>query len=136
MILFSALHWNYYPVLWRVTQVLLDISAHYPWTMGMLLGDIHPSELERLDKPCAERESNLWLLDLQSTVLTTRPTHHTLLFFVVLPHTLACLTSSFENYFLSCLVELDATYFFLKECNLQKIKKRYSDFFPPVEIHW
>ena len=33
--------------------MLLDISAHYPWAMGVLLGDVHPSELERLDKPCA-----------------------------------------------------------------------------------
>ena len=59
MILFSALHWNYYPVLGRVTQVLLDILAHYPWAMGMLLGDVHPSELERLDKPCARARIEL-----------------------------------------------------------------------------
>ena len=40
------------PVLGRVTQVLLDILAYYHWTMAVLLGDFHPSELERLDKPC------------------------------------------------------------------------------------
>ena len=29
--------------------MLLDISAHYPWAMGVLLGDVHPSEQERLN---------------------------------------------------------------------------------------
>ena len=38
---------------WRVTQVMLDISAHYPWAMGLFLGDVHLSELKRVDKPCA-----------------------------------------------------------------------------------
>ena len=28
-------------------------TAYYPWAMGLLLGDVHLSELERLDKPCA-----------------------------------------------------------------------------------
>ena len=23
------------------------ITAHYPWAMGLLLGDVHPAELER-----------------------------------------------------------------------------------------
>ena len=30
--------------------MLLDLQAHYPWAMGVLLGDDHPSELETLDK--------------------------------------------------------------------------------------
>ena len=29
------------------------ITAHYPWAMGMFLGDAHPFGLERLDKTCA-----------------------------------------------------------------------------------
>ena len=33
--------------------MLLDILAHYPWAMGVLLGGAHHSEQERLDKPCA-----------------------------------------------------------------------------------
>ena len=66
MIPFSALHWNYYPVLWRVPQVLLDISAHYPWAMGMLLGNVHPSELERLDKPCVR--AGIELATIRSSV--------------------------------------------------------------------
>ena len=41
-------------VLWRVTQVPLDTLAHYPFAMGLLLGDFHISELERLDKPCGK----------------------------------------------------------------------------------
>ena len=48
MILFSALHWNYYLVLGRITQVLLDIEVHYHWAMGVLLGGFHPPELD----PC------------------------------------------------------------------------------------
>ena len=45
--------------IWRVTQVLLDILAHYPWAMGVLLGDVHPSELERLDKHCTRARIEL-----------------------------------------------------------------------------
>ena len=29
------------------------ITAHYPWAIGLLHGDVNLSELERLDKPCA-----------------------------------------------------------------------------------
>ena len=36
--------------------------------MDSLLGDDHLSELERLDKPCATRESNLQSSDLHASV--------------------------------------------------------------------
>ena len=39
--------------------MLQDIIAHYPWAMGVLLGDVHPSELERLDKPFARARIEL-----------------------------------------------------------------------------
>ena len=39
--------------------MLLDISAQYLWAMGVLPGDVHPSELERLDKPCARARIEL-----------------------------------------------------------------------------
>ena len=39
--------------------MLLDISAHNPWAMGVLLGDVHPSELEIFDKPCARARVEL-----------------------------------------------------------------------------
>ena len=35
------------------------ISTHYPSTMGMLLSDVHPSEMERLDKPSARARLEL-----------------------------------------------------------------------------
>ena len=41
------------PALGKVTQVQLNISTHYLWDMGVLLGDVHISEQERLDKLCA-----------------------------------------------------------------------------------
>ena len=39
--------------------MLLDISAHHNWAMDVLLGDVHPSELERFDKPCARARFEL-----------------------------------------------------------------------------
>ena len=39
--------------------MLLDILAHYPWAMGVLLGDIHLSALEILDKPSARTRIEL-----------------------------------------------------------------------------
>ena len=40
------------------------ISALYPGTMNVILGDDHPSDLKRLDKPCAlVRGANLRSLD-------------------------------------------------------------------------
>ena len=32
----------------------VTISVHYSWATGLLLGDFHLSELERLDKPRAK----------------------------------------------------------------------------------
>ena len=80
MILFSALHWNYYPVLWRVTQVLLDISAHYPWAMGVLLGDVHLSEQERLNNLVPQRGLNFRPSDFQYKTLHTQPFGYHLLY--------------------------------------------------------
>ena len=39
--------------MWVYLPSEASIRAHYPWAMGLLLGDVHLSELERLDKPCA-----------------------------------------------------------------------------------
>ena len=47
------------------------ISAYYSWDMGLLHGDVHLSELERLDKPCATMGH-----DLYSTILATQLSHH------------------------------------------------------------
>ena len=42
------------------------ITAHYPWAIGLLHGDVHLSGLERLDKLCAT--------DSRSTTLVTQLT--------------------------------------------------------------
>ena len=76
IIIFSALYWNYYPVHGRVTQVLIDISAHYPWAMGVLLGDIHLSELERLNNLAPQRGLNCRPSDLKFKTLRTQPFCH------------------------------------------------------------
>ena len=54
--------------------MLLSILAHYPWALGVLLGDVHPSELERLDEHCLCLSENPTCdpSDLQSTTQTTR----------------------------------------------------------------
>ena len=45
---------NYhYPRLWANNLSVATTTAHYPWDMGLLLGDVHLSELKRWDKPCA-----------------------------------------------------------------------------------
>ena len=36
------------------------ISSQYLWCMGALLGDVHPSELERLYGYCAEYVKASW----------------------------------------------------------------------------
>ena len=43
----------------QVTQALLEISAHYPWVMGVLHGDIHPSVQKILDKHCGRSRIEL-----------------------------------------------------------------------------
>ena len=45
------------------------ITAYYPLAMGLLLGDVHLSELERLNKPCASVGREL-------TTPSTQPSHH------------------------------------------------------------
>ena len=47
-----------YIILLKITIIILEqsaatISAQYFWAMGLLLDDVYPSELERLDKSCA-----------------------------------------------------------------------------------
>ena len=44
--------------------------------MPMLLGDVHPSELERLNKSCARARIELATIGSSVATLTTRLTHH------------------------------------------------------------
>ena len=53
--------------------MLLDISGHYPWAMGVLLGDVHPFEQERLNNLMPLRGVNFQPSDLQSKMLHTQP---------------------------------------------------------------
>ena len=43
----------YYPRFYTNNSSTATISVHIPWILGLLLHDANPSELERLDKPCA-----------------------------------------------------------------------------------
>ena len=45
---------NYHhPRLYTSNPSAATITTHYPWATGLLLSDVHLSELERLDKLCA-----------------------------------------------------------------------------------
>ena len=53
--------------------MLLGILAHYPWAMGVLLGDIHLSELERLNNLAPQQGLNCRPSDLKSKTLRAQP---------------------------------------------------------------
>ena len=52
IVLCIALQITIIPIFRRVTSAA-TITAHHTWAMCLFLGDVHLSELERLDKPCA-----------------------------------------------------------------------------------
>ena len=76
MILFSALHLNYYPRnLTSNPSAARHISA---LSLGyvVLLGDVYPSELERLENLMPRRGLNSRPSDLQSKTLRAQPFCH------------------------------------------------------------
>ena len=55
----SALYFEIITRTWTSNPSAANILAYYHWAMVVLIGDFHPSELERLDKPCGKARLEL-----------------------------------------------------------------------------